>query len=81
MAQPQRSTADKLEAIVPDLDRLVYDVRLGARNPAHWHELEELGQRIADDIVTAFRGAAARRPQTPPIYMDQRTDGSATAGW
>jgi hypothetical protein len=81
MAQQQRSTADQLERVTPDFDRLVHDVRLGARNQAHWHELEERGQRIAAAIVAAFRGAAAQRSQTPPLFIEKRADGSATAGW
>ena len=68
MAQPQRSTADQLEAIVPDFDMLVSDVRLGARTPAHWHTLRDEARRIAAAILAPFEH---RERQVHPIRQDR----------
>lgn len=66
MAQPQRTAADQLEAIVPDFDLLVRDVRLGARNQEDWHRLKDEAERIALAIVTPFRGPRPGQPLVNP---------------
>ena len=78
---PQPSIADQLDLVVPDLDALLRDARLGRPgSQLHLHDLEERAQRIASAIVAPFRGRAAR-PVHPPLMMERRSDGSVRAGW
>ncbi|WP_230630669.1 hypothetical protein [Sphingomonas sp. Leaf37] len=78
-AQPRPNLADQLERITPRFDELTQRARLGAdRIPAaELHELEEMAQHIARDLVALFRGAGAR-PVNPPAWVS--ADGTR-AGW
>ena len=67
-AQPRPNLADQLERITPRLDALTQRARLGVRDAADLHDLEELAQGIAHDVVAPFRGASAA-PTCPPRYV------------
>jgi hypothetical protein len=78
--QPRPNLADQLERITPRFDELTQRARLGVDRgiPAReLHELEDLAQGIARDLVAPFRGAGAR-PVNPPVYVS--ADGTK-AGW
>ena len=78
-AQPRPNLADQLERITPRFDELTQRARLGADriSAAELHELEEMAQGIARDLIVPFRGADAR-PVNPPVYLS--ADGMR-AGW
>ena len=78
-AQPRPNLADQLERLTPRFDELTHRARLGADSipPAELHDLEEIAQGIARDLVAPFRGAGAR-PVNPPAYLS--ADGTR-AGW
>jgi hypothetical protein len=68
--QSRPNLADQLERITPRFDELTQRARLRADaiTPAELHELEEIAQGIARDIVAPFRGVGAR-PVNPPLWM------------
>ena len=76
---PSSTTADQLDRVIPQLDRLAADVRLGTPSVRALHDQEERARAIADAIVAAFRGPALAT--RPPLHMEQRRDGSAFAVW
>lgn len=78
-AQPRPNLADQLERITPRFDELTHRARLGEDriSAAELHELEELAQGIARDIITPFRGSGAK-PVNPPAFLS--ADGTR-AGW
>lgn len=78
-AQPRSNLADQLERITPRFDELTHRARLGAERgiaTADLHDLEELAQGIARDIVAPFRGAGSR-PVNPPLQVS--ADGTKAA--
>lgn len=79
-AQPASAPADDLEKVVPELDRLIADMRLGTpygRADLRLADHEERAQRIAAKIIAPFRGNG-KRPVNPPRYVSP--DGRK-AGW
>lgn len=79
VAQPRSNLADQLERITPRFDELTHRARLGAVGgiaAAELHDLEELAQGIARDLVAAFRGAGARLVN-PPLHVS--ADGTKAA--
>jgi hypothetical protein len=69
--QSRPNLADQLERITPRFDELTQRARLRADDgipPAELHELEEMAQGIARDLVAPFRGAGAR-PVNPPLWI------------
>lgn len=69
--QSRPNLADQLERITPRFDELTHRARLGVERgiaPTELHELEELAQGIARDLVSPFRGAGAR-PVNPPAFI------------
>lgn len=78
-AQPRSNLADQLERITPRFDELTQRARLGVERgiPAdELHELEELAQGIARDVLLPFRGRGAR-PVNPPLHVS--ADGTRAA--
>lgn len=79
-AQPCSKLADQLERITSRFDELTHRARLGAvSRQAHaelLHDLEELAQGIAGDLVAIFRGAGAR-VVNPPLHVS--ADGTKAA--
>lgn len=77
--QSRPNLADQLERITPRFDELTHRARLGAERgipPAELHELEEIAQGIARDIVAPFRGRGAQ-PVNPPLWTS--ADGNRSA--
>jgi hypothetical protein len=72
LAQPCSKLADQLERITSRFDELTHRARLGAvGGKAHadlLHDLEELAQGIARDLVATFRGPGAR-VVNPPLQV------------
>lgn len=77
--QSRPNLADQLERITPRFDELTQRARLAADrvSAAELHELEEIAQHIARDLVAIFRGPHAR-PINPPAFLS--ADGTR-AGW
>lgn len=76
--QSRPNLADQLERITPRFDELTQRARLAADriSAAELHELEEMAQHIARDLVTMFRGAAAQ-PVNAPAWVS--ADGKRAA--
>lgn len=68
--QPRPQIADLLDRMTPRWDTIVSRARLGTR-PRDLHDVEELAQRFADDLVAAFRGVDARRPSAAPLWISE----------
>ncbi|MCP3729276.1 hypothetical protein M9978_02445 [Sphingomonas sp. MG17] len=66
------SVADALDRVVPELDELIREARLGTRHPLGIHELEERAQRIAAAIVAPFRA-----PAVPSVKVTMGKSGGA----
>lgn len=76
---PSSTIVDQLDRVVPQLDRLIADARLGIPSTRTFDNLEERAQAIAAAIVASFRRSA---PATrPPLHIERRPDGGASALW
>lgn len=70
-SQSRPNLADQLEHITPRFDELTQRARLGVErgiDAAELHDLEELAQGIARDVVAPFRGVGAK-PVNPPVHV------------
>ena len=75
--QPRPQIADLLDRMTPRWDTIVSRARLGTR-PRDLHDVEEMAQHFADDLVKAVRGADARRPSAAPLAI---SDDGLSAVW
>ncbi|CAN5369677.1 hypothetical protein BH10PSE14_BH10PSE14_04520 [soil metagenome] len=81
MAQPQNLIADALDRVIPHLDDLARDARLGRPgDQLHFHDLEERMQRIVSALVAPFRGAGSK-PVNQPVVIENLGGGRTRARW
>lgn len=76
---PSSTTADQLDRVIPQLDRLIADVRLGIPSQRAFDDLEERAQAIGGAIVAAFRQPAP--PVRKPLRLEMSLGGRAKAVW
>lgn len=65
MAQPKPSLVEELEDIVPELDRIIADMRCGRPSQTRHDGHVDLVEKLALRMRTAARGPG--RPVNPPI--------------
>jgi len=67
--RPQATIADRLDRLVPRIDALVRDSRLGhPLTERAYAALEEEAQAIADELRATFRGPTPK-PVNPPLWQ------------
>lgn len=80
MAQkPRKSMVEQLEDVSASLDRLISDMRSGQPSQAKHDVFVDRARAIAQSVDASTRRHVALA--RPPLFLEQRADGSTRAGW
>lgn len=74
--RPISTPSEQLERLSDQFDRLIYDVRLGAKSQRQHDEHVHRAEAIAAGIRAVFRGKATPSHDTPPVHPPLHQNGS-----